>query len=90
MIAQVNGVDQVAVMGNSQRYTPVGNHERLGVGDGGFTGGGVAHMAHSQMTREALQVGFGKNLRYQSHVFVQRHCTAVTGDNACTFLAPML
>ena len=90
VIAQVNGVHQVAVMGDSQRHAFVGNHERLGVDDGRFAGGGIADMAHGQMTGESLQVGLCKYLRYQAHILVQGHPATVAGNNPGAFLAPML
>jgi predicted phosphohydrolase len=47
-------------------------------------------MAHSQMSGQSLQVGLGKDLGNQSHIFMQVHLPPVSGDNTGTFLSSML
>ncbi len=77
VMAQLNGIDQIAVVGNRQGCALVGYQQWLGVGDMGGTGGGVADMTNGHMTRQTLEDGFGKNFRNQSHVFMNRDFLAI-------------
>ena len=67
------------------------HHTRLGITQLGAASGGVPRMSNRYRTRQRIQYGGRKDVRYQSHAAMTvRYPTVVHGDDARRFLAAML
>ena len=88
--ANLPGVGQGAVVADGDHQTAVLHHEGLGVDEHGGAGGGIAHVADGQMTRELIQDGRVEDLGHQPQAPVHADPGAVAGDDAAGLLAPVL
>ena len=91
---QIGHVDQVAVVGQSQRTFYVGDYQRLGVLRTGTACGGVTHMPDAQIARQAFQTVFMEDFADQPGVLaavIITHRPARIGSyDAAGFLSPVL
>ena len=91
---QVGRVDQVAVVGQSQRTFYVGDYQRLGVLRTGTAGGGVTYMSEAQIARQAFQAVFMENFTDQpgvlATVIIPHRPVRIGGYDAAGFLSPVL
>ncbi len=89
-LAQVGGVDQVAVVAQRDRAVGGGAERRLRVVPGAGAGGGVARVADRQVPLERVQRGLVEDLRDQAHVLVDQDLAAVAHRDAGRLLAAVL
>ena len=88
--ANLPGIGEGAVVADGDHQTAVLHHEGLGVDEHGGAGGGIAHVADGQMTREPIQDSRVKDLGHQPQAPVHADPGAVAGDDAAGLLAPVL
>ena len=88
--AQLEGVGEVAVVGQRQLALVAINDDGLGVDERTISGGGVARVAHRGRAGQALEHLRLKNLLHRAHAFFQVQRSAVGGDDARRLLPAML
>ena len=89
-LAQLVGVDQVAVVAERDRAVRGGAERRLGVLPGAGPGRGVAGVADREVALERVQGGLVEDLRDQAHVLVDEDLAAVADRDAGRLLAAVL
>ena len=89
-LAQIGGIDQVAVMRHRQRAILCLDQKRLGVAQRGGTRSGIACMPDGIMALQRGQVRRRKNLRYQAVIFVHMHPKAIRNGDPSGLLAAVL
>ena len=93
-LAQLGGVDEVAVVGHGQSALEIIQYQGLGILPGAAAGGGISHMAHPQVALEVLESIGGEHLVHQAHALVKPGLTPGTGGvadgDAAALLAPVL
>ena len=90
LFLQLQGVDDIAVIGQGQCACGAVNHQGLRIAQLAGAGCGIAGMPNGQLAREGLEIIFAKNLGNQSHFRVDGNSLAVRGGDAGAFLAAML
>src|SRR5690625_6940057 len=89
ILVQFSGVGEVAVMGQGNAVRRV-DVERLCQRRAGASGGWIAHMANTNVTRQTLHMAGTENIPYQAVGFLLRQLTAVARHDASGVLAAVL
>ncbi len=90
LVAQLGGVDEVAVVGEGDGVLAARPGERLGVLPGGRAGRGVAHVTDGVRAGEPGEDLLVEDLRDEAHVFDDRDLALVGHRDAGALLAAML
>jgi hypothetical protein len=90
LLAQLAGVDQVAVVGQGHRADHGFQHEGLGAYLAGGIRCGIAHVADGNVALEGPQVILVEHLGNQAHLLVQRRAVAVGDGDAGALLPTVL
>ena len=90
LVAQLGGVDEVAVVAQGDHVAVAAAHEGLGVLPVAGAGGGVAHVADSVLAAEAGEHLFVEDLAEQTEVLDDRDLAVVAHGDAGALLAAVL
>ena len=89
--AQLEGIAQIAVMGQGQLALHMVHHNGLAVCPVGGTGGSVTHMAHGHgPARELLHHITGEHIPHLPQIPVGGENAVLIDDDAAALLAPVL
>ena len=91
-LAELGGIDEVAIVADGELAAGGADHKRLGVFDVAGTGGRIAHVADGARAGETFQIAGAENLGDEAHAFVHGEGTVGTlgRDDAGAFLSAML
>ena len=88
--AQLAGVDQIAVVGQSQVPLDMGDDQGLGIFPAGVAGGGITDVADGHGALHGVQQGLMEHLAHQPHVPVAADDAPVVHRDAAGLLTPVL
>ena len=89
-VFQLQGIHQVAVVGDGHEAPPPLGQKRLGVLQEGRAGCGVPYVPHRRIPGELLQDRRVEDIAHQSHPFVDLGFLPVGGDDPRALLTPVL
>ena len=89
-LAELNGVDQIAVVRDGDLAARAVDGQRLGVAQVRRAGRRIAGVSHGHGTNETVQDLAVENLRDQAHALVRPELPAVATDDAGALLPAML